>query len=150
MGKQSFIGNIARKVGLNPKTLRYYEGIGLLPETNRTSSGYRVYSPEVIDRLRFIKQAQRLGFRLNEIRDILLLREKGTKPCIHVRKLTIEKIKGLEELIRESSALRDNLQKLLKRWPHRSGKKATVCPHIEAAAPANGGVKKNSRRKRER
>ncbi|MFQ5862142.1 MAG: heavy metal-responsive transcriptional regulator [Candidatus Brocadiales bacterium] len=150
MKRQIFIGNVARELGLNPKTLRYYEGIGLLPEANRTSSGYRVYSTEVIDRLKFIKQAQRLGFRLNEIKDILLLKEKGTEPCIHVRKLTVEKIKDLEELIRESSTLRDNLQKLLKRWSRRSDKKATVCPHIEAAAPADIGVKKKSRRKRSR
>lgn len=148
MKRQLFIGSVARELGLNPKTIRYYEDIGLLPEADRTGSGYRVYSPEIVNRLKFIKQAQRLGFRLDEIKDILSLKEKGTEPCIHVRNLTIEKIKKLEELIRESSALRDNLKVILKRWSRSSGKEAAVCPHIESAAPADTGVKKKSRRKR--
>ncbi len=150
MKRQLLIGSVAGELGLNPKTIRYYEDVGLLPEADRTSSGYRVYSPEVINRLKFIKQAQRLGFRLNEIKDILLLKESGTRPCTHVRRLTIDKIKELEELIRESSALRDNLKTLLRRWPHKSGKEATICPHIEAAAPTNIGTKKKARHKRER
>ncbi|MCQ4575398.1 MAG: heavy metal-responsive transcriptional regulator [Candidatus Brocadiales bacterium] len=150
MKRQLLIGSVAGELGLNPKTIRYYEDVGLLPEADRTSSGYRVYSPEVINRLKFIKQAQRLGFRLNEIKDILLLKESGTRPCTHVRRLTIDKIKELEELIRESSALRDNLKTLLRRWPHKSGKEATICPHIEAAVPTNIGTKKKARRKRER
>ena len=150
MKRQLLIGSVAGELGLNPKTIRYYEDVGLLPEADRTSSGYRVYSPEVINRLKFIKQAQRLGFRLNEIKDILLLKESGTRPCTHVRRLTIDKIKELEELIRESSALRDNLKTLLRRWPHKSGKEATICPHIEAAVPTNVGTKKKARRKKER
>ena len=150
MKRQLLIGRVAGELGLNPKTIRYYEDVGLLPEADRTSSGYRVYSPEVINRLKFIKQAQRLGFRLNEIKDILLLKERGTRPCTHVRRLTTDKIKELEELIRESSALRDNLKTLLRRWPHKSGKEATICPHIEATALTNIGTKKKARRKRER
>lgn len=150
MKRQLLIGSVAGELGLNPKTIRYYEDVGLLPEADRTSSGYRVYSPEVINRLKFIKQAQRLGFRLNEIKDILLLKESGTRPCTHVRRLTIDKIKELEELIRESSALRDNLKTLLRKWPHKSGKEATICPHIEAAVPTNIGTKKKARHKRER
>ncbi|MHC4276889.1 MAG: heavy metal-responsive transcriptional regulator [Planctomycetota bacterium] len=145
-----FIGRLARELGLNPKTIRYYESISLLQEADRTSSGYRVYSPEVINRLKFIKQAQRLGFKLDEIKDILLLKEKGTKPCIHVKKLTVEKIKELEELIQESRILRDSLKMLLKKWPQSSEKKATVCPHIESVEPTDTGAKKKSKRKRGR
>lgn len=150
MGNQLYIGDVARQLGLNPKTIRYYEDIGLLPEAERTGSGYRVYSPEVIGRLRFIKQAQRLGFKLNEIKDILLLKEEGTRPCDHVRRLTTAKIKELEELIKESSLLRDNLKRLLGRWSRSSGKKAVVCPHIESAAPTDTKSKKRHKHKARR
>ncbi len=150
MKRRLFIGSVARELGLNPKTIRYYEGIGLLQEAGRSSSGYRVYSPEVLNRLKFIKQAQRLGFRLSEIKEILLLKDSGTEPCVHVKELTTEKIKALEELIRESSALRDNLKMLLRRWSRKSGKKAVICPHIESTVPADIGTKKKSRRKRGR
>ena len=144
MKRQLFIGSVARELGLNPKTIRYYEDIGLLPEADRTNSGYRVYSPEIVNRLKFVKQAQRLGFRLDEIKDILSLKEKGAEPCAHVRNLTVEKINTLEGLIKESSALRDSLKALLKKCPSRSRQKAMVCPHIESAAPADVGIKSKS------
>ena len=150
MKKQLFIGSVAGELGLNPKTLRYYEDIGLLPEANRTISGYRVYQPEITERLKFIKQAQRLGFSLNEIKEILLLKDKGSEPCVHVKTLAKEKIKELEAVIRESSSLRNNLKTLLRKWSHTTGKEATICPHIEAAALTNIGTKKKARRKRER
>lgn len=150
MKRQLFIGSVARELGLNPKTLRYYEDIGLLPEADRTDSGYRVYPPEVVNRLKFIKQAQRLGFKLDEIKDILSLKEKGSEPCAHVRNLTAEKINMLEGLIKESIALRDSLKALLKKCPSKSRQKAMVCPHIESAAPADIGIKRKSGRRRGR
>lgn len=55
------IGEVAKKLGLNPRTLRYYERIGLLPEPQRMNSGYRVYSTQDIERVAFIRKAQLLG-----------------------------------------------------------------------------------------
>lgn len=137
-----FIGRLARELGLNPRTIRYYEALGLLPEPSRTLSGYRHYPPEVADRLRFVKKAQRLGFTLHEIKDILLLKEEGTKPCLHVRNLAQKKVKELEELIKESKALRENLKALLKSKP--LPKEGIICPHIEATVTRS--IKKGLKR----
>jgi len=126
-----FIGRLAKELGLNPRTIRYYESIGLLPEPERTHSGYRRYPAEVVDKLRFIKKAQKLGFTLREIKEILLLREEGTKPCLHMKSLVQKKIKDLEEIIKESKALRENLQTLLKSKP--LPKEGMICPHIETS-----------------
>lgn len=62
--KRFFIGDIAKRFGLNPRTIRYYEIIGILPKARRTESGYRIYSYETIERLEFILKAKALGLKL--------------------------------------------------------------------------------------
>jgi len=81
------IGEIATKSGLSTKTIRYYEGIGLVPEPRRSPSGYREYAEPVVSRLDFIKAAQSVGFTLGEIREILAFRDKGQAPCDYVSAL---------------------------------------------------------------
>jgi DNA-binding transcriptional MerR regulator len=80
-----YIGELARRVRLNPKTIRYYEEIGLFPEPERTASNYRIYRPEDLRTLEFIQKAQALGLSLGEIKEILRIRESGQLPCQHVR-----------------------------------------------------------------
>lgn len=75
------VGQFAAEFGINPKTIRYYEQIGLLPTARRTSAGYRLYGPKDADHLRFILKARGIGLTLNEIRDILNLRQNGKQPC---------------------------------------------------------------------
>jgi len=65
------IGELAGQVGVNPKTIRYYESIGVLPEPGRKSSGYRDYDESYAGRLTFIRSAQRLGITLDEVKEIL-------------------------------------------------------------------------------
>ena len=67
MAKQRYIGALAKATGINPKTIRYYEGIGLLPRAKRTNAGYRTYHPDDAKRLQFIKKAQTMGLSLEEI-----------------------------------------------------------------------------------
>jgi DNA-binding transcriptional MerR regulator len=67
-------GQVARAAGVNRQTLRYYERRGLLDEPGRTLGGHRVYPPDTVSRLRVIKAAQRLGFRLDEIAELLDIR----------------------------------------------------------------------------
>ena len=81
------IGEVAHRSGVPPKTLRYYEDIGLLPAPARTVSGYRDFDGTVIDRLRFIRSAQAIGLSLGEIRGIVALRDDGQAPCGHVLEL---------------------------------------------------------------
>ncbi|MCL1692465.1 MAG: MerR family transcriptional regulator, partial [Actinomycetia bacterium] len=79
------IGEAGAAVGVDPPTIRYYESVGVLPEPGRTSSGYRDYGAADIDRLRFVTLARSLGVGLDDIRQILGLRDEGEAPCTYVR-----------------------------------------------------------------
>ncbi len=65
------IGKIAARTGLTPDALRYYERLGLLPRFRRTAGGFRIYTSDVVERVRFIKQAQTIGLSLDEIRELV-------------------------------------------------------------------------------
>lgn len=75
------IGELAAELGLNPKTIRYYEEIGLLPEPRRTQAGYRLYDAADRERLRFILKAKAVGLTLEEIKLVLDVRSNGQPPC---------------------------------------------------------------------
>ena len=81
------IGQVAQRVGVGIETIRYYEREGIIPEPERSRSGYRQFSVETVDRLRFVRHAKRLGFSLKEIRELLALRiDSPTAPvCDEVR-----------------------------------------------------------------
>ncbi|MCE7872785.1 heavy metal-responsive transcriptional regulator, partial [bacterium CPR1] len=84
MENQIRIGDLARQAGVAPSLVRYYEEIGLLPPAARNESGYRVYRQADVERLRFIQRAKALDFSLEEIGEILGLRERGEAPCAYV------------------------------------------------------------------
>jgi DNA-binding transcriptional MerR regulator len=106
--KQLLIGKVARQIGVNPKTIRYYEGINLLPKPKRERNNYRVYSQDAIKRVNFIKKAQSLGSILEEI----TLRDSGFKPCAQVRGLLKQRIIDLDQKLTELITLRQELKKL--------------------------------------
>ncbi len=106
------IGQLAKRAGVNPRTLRYYERIGLLVPASRTDAGYRVYTRRDAERLAFIRRAQLMGLSLAEIADIISVREGGTAPCRHVRDLAGVKIAEIDERIAELQALREDLTRL--------------------------------------
>ena len=81
------VGSIAKKAGVGVQTLHYYERIGLLPKPTRSEANYRLYSPDALRRVRFIKKAQALGFTLAEIKQILDLKSHGRAPCRKVTEL---------------------------------------------------------------
>ena len=103
------IGVLADRLGVNPKTIRYYESIGLLPEPERTPSGYRDYDNRAGESLRFIRTAQRLGITLDEIREILAFRERGEQPCGYVRQVLRRQVDEIDERIAELRQLRKEL-----------------------------------------
>lgn len=102
-------GELARAAGVNPQTLRYYERRGLLPEPERTLGGHRVYRPAAVTVLRVIKAAQRLGFTLDEVADLLDLRA-GT-PGLAGR--AAGKLAEVEARIADLSIIRDSLRAAL-------------------------------------
>lgn len=129
------IGEVAKASETSVDTVRYYEKIRLLEKPNRSSGGYRLYSKEAIDKLRFIKKAQSLGLVLNEIKSIMQCSEEGLKPCCDlVRKLFSKKITGFESKIRDLDRMKGDLEALLAEWINpREAKKSSyaVCPQIE-------------------
>jgi len=106
------IGELAGQVGVNPKTIRYYESIGVLPEPGRKSSGYRDYDESYAGRLTFIRSAQRLGITLDEVKEILVIRERGEAPCGYVREVLDTQLASIARRIRELRELRGQLLEL--------------------------------------
>src|SRR5712691_8497776 len=135
---QIFIGELAAQLALNPRTLRYYEHLGLLPAAERTLSGYRVYTEETAQRLTFITKAKSLGLTLKEIRHVLALHESGKLPCRSVQRMLQEHVERIDHQIAQLHALKADLTALLKGWrpaPGHNGKvrASAVCPRIEAS-----------------
>ncbi|GAA5512343.1 mercuric resistance operon regulatory protein [Deinococcus carri] len=106
------IGELAAEFHLNPRTLRYYEDIGLLPPAPRTPGGYRHYDDQDRVRLRFITQAKAVGLTLDEIKGILEIRERGDQPCTHVAQLVDDKLADVERQLRALTAFREELLSL--------------------------------------
>jgi Hg(II)-responsive transcriptional regulator len=105
-------GEVAAQAGVNVQTLRYYERRGLLAEPSRQESGYRVYGPDAVRTVRFIKRAQELGFALSEADALLALAAGGPEGCEAARALAEEKIAELDRRIADLEAIRDSLQRL--------------------------------------
>ena len=79
------IGALAELSGLSAQTIRYYESIDLLPEPDRTPSGYRDYTADIAERLRFIRDAQACGLTLDEVQTLLSMKDAGLATCEHTR-----------------------------------------------------------------
>jgi len=104
------IGQLAANADITPATVRYYERIGLLAEPDRTTSGYRDYPTATLDRVRFIRTAQTVGLALDEIGEILDLRDQGQTPCAHVRSLIQKHATELRERISDLQRMAAELQ----------------------------------------
>ncbi|RMG52273.1 MAG: heavy metal-responsive transcriptional regulator [Acidobacteria bacterium] len=130
-------GDVARRAGVHRETIRYYERIGLLPRPARTRSGYRLYPPEAVAHVQFIKRAQGLGFSLDEIREIIRLSRAGRSPCSRVRQLLGEKLKELDRRIAELTEFRQELAAFLEELesvPDQADSSAQVCTLIELSS----------------
>jgi MerR family copper efflux transcriptional regulator len=130
-------GEVARLSGVSTDTLRHYERVGVLPRSQRTEKGYRVYSPSTLDRVRLVRHALRAGFTLSELRRILAQRDRGKAPCLTVRALAREKLQALEVQIREMHALRKVLERQVREWGlrlrrKRRGEKAYLLEELAA------------------
>lgn len=113
MATQNTIGQLAKLVGVNIQTIRYYERLNLLGPSARRPSGYRLYGHEEEQRLRFIKNAQTLGFTLHEIEELLNLRVSSTARCGNVQQTAQTKLKQVEAKVRDLRALAKALRNLI-------------------------------------
>lgn len=124
------IGKAAEQGGVNVQTIRYYERRGLLPPPARSVSGYRKYSDDAIRRLRFIRQAQSLGFSLSEIEELLSLRMQAGATCGDIRKRARQKVATVNQKIGELQRIKNALSKLATAC--RGEGPTSECPILEA------------------
>ncbi len=124
------IGQVAAAAAVNIQTIRYYERRGLFTAPQRTASGYRQYAPDAVTRLRFIKQAQELGFSLKEIQDLLVLRVRHGAACDPVERKTRQKIELVERKIRDLERIRHILEQLAAACAER--RPTDDCPILKA------------------
>ena len=126
------IGQLATETGFTPKTLRYYEDVGLLRPTQRAESGYRLYDDAAVERLRFVRRAQGVGLRLEDIRRILEISDEGRVPCEHVMQVVDRELTRIAEQLEKLHQFRDGLLALRSRMTASLGSENTrpgeVCP----------------------
>ena len=128
------IGELARRLAVNVQTIRYYERRGLLVPAERRPSGYRAYTEAAVDRLRFIRRAQELGFTLTEIGELLELRLDPGTTAADVKERAVQKIDEIDAKLRDLEQIREALTHLAGRC--RGGRGPTgECPLLDALGP---------------
>lgn len=137
------IGEVSKRTGVGVEALRFYEKSGLLDRPVRTESGYRMYPETVLERIAFIKQAQVLGFSLNEIKLLIVEKQKGQSPCAEAREIVRTRLSELNERIAELIKYRDELTSTLHDWDIEGQANGHVCgliesSHIEQKISRNG------------
>jgi len=109
------VGEVSRRLGVNPQTLYFYERIGLIPSPQRTKAGYRIFSEEDVERLAFIVRCKSLGLTLDEIKEILALKNGRSLTCQAVHDRLNQKVEDIEDKIRHLQTLRSELLPLIER-----------------------------------
>jgi len=129
------IGRLARAAGVSVETIRYYQRRGLLATPRKPPGGVRVYPPELLDQLRFIRRAQELGFSLRTIRELLAL---GRGQCRDTRLLAEAQLAELEQRITDLTRMRRTLKQLIRAC---RAEKNPGCPIVESLSghPTSSG-----------
>lgn len=125
------IGRLARAATVNVETVRYYQARKLLPIPNRGRNAFRHYPIELVERIRFIKRAQVLGFSLEDIRELLRLHD-GTDR-LSIRKIVATRLEQVESKLKDLTRMREALSGLIDACQHAGS--AEPCPIIQALAP---------------
>lgn len=136
IGQATTIGELAKRLALNPRTIRFYEQTGILPEPERTQGGFRLYGDEDERRLRFVKSAQRLGLTLGEIKEVLAFRDRGERPCRYVAGVIDRRLAEVNERMHDMRILERELVELRAEMQRQgvADRKADYCHYIETAS----------------
>ncbi len=134
------IGALSKITSVPIDTIRYYEKLGVLKPLTRLPSGYRIYSDKSVQQLNFIRRAQKLGFTLREIRDLLILSNNESSACVHVRDKLQEKLTDIDSKLRSLQSLRREVQRDVdlceKELRRAEAHEAESCPVLaDLAAP---------------
>ena len=130
------IGTAAEQANLPPKTIRYYEEIGLVTPS-RAGNGYRDYSDKDVHRLRFLQRSRSLGFTIDECRHLLSLYDDKHRASADVKAMALEKVGEIDRKIAELQSLRDTLATLAR---HCHGDGRPDCPIIDDLAGEGAGA----------
>jgi MerR family mercuric resistance operon transcriptional regulator len=129
------VGALARKAGVNVETIRYYQRLGLIDTPERPLGGQRGYPPATVERLKFIRRAQQLGFTLEEIADLLKLQSGVDRAS--VRRIAGARLEQIRERVADLTRMEHTLHHLLEHCAHAPGRHR--CPIIEAiTGPTTG------------
>jgi Hg(II)-responsive transcriptional regulator len=123
-------GQLAKEANVNIQTIRYYERVGLLPDTPRRESGYRQFSQVDVTRILFIKHAQQAGFLLKEIKELFALKVNTDSACEEVKERAESKIVEIDEKIRKLEMMKQTLKTLTSMCSEPGAK--SECPILEA------------------
>jgi MerR family mercuric resistance operon transcriptional regulator len=130
VAKEPFpIGRLATESGVNIETIRFYEKIGVMPQTSRTRAGYRLYTWDHLKRLKFVRRGRELGFSLDELRNLLRLVDGQAYTCAEVRALTLEHVAEIRRKIADLKRLERVMSDIASRC---SGRRVPDCPIIDA------------------
>jgi len=131
------IGEVAARSGVSRKALRLYEAAGILQAPRRTAARYRVYGNDTLAVIAFVMQARRLGFTLEQIKEIVSITRSGRAPCPHVLELVRRKAADLDKQLGDLTEVRARLRTILKTRSSRRVSEALVCPHVEQTNGSN-------------
>ena len=127
------IGCVAKKIGLTPDAIRFYERNALLPRPSRTAGGFRQYADTDLETLRFIRQTQGLGFTLKEVRELLALRGSRLQPCAPVRVRLEKKLLQVRRKLSDLQTLQHELQTALSTCKKELHRRNPRCPLLSGA-----------------
>jgi MerR family transcriptional regulator, copper efflux regulator len=122
------IGQTAVEANVSAKMIRHYESIGLLPKAGRTASNYRVYGPNDVHVLRFIKRARSLGFAIEDVRELLSLWRNKARSSSSVKRIAGKHAGELRRRITEMQSMVDTIEHLSQ---HCHGDDRPECPILE-------------------
>jgi DNA-binding transcriptional MerR regulator len=129
------VGDLAKRFGISPQTVHWYEAQGLLPASERSDAGYRRFSREAADQLAFVRKALSIGFSVKDIKAIIEARSSGDLPCDLVLELLARKLHDLDVQIKALQDLQTQLKVLQVEWtektPHAHDHANQICPLIE-------------------
>jgi DNA-binding transcriptional MerR regulator len=128
--QESFLrsGQLAQLAGVSADTLRHYERKGVLARPRRGPNGYREYPATALQRVQLVRRSLAVGFTLDELANILGVRDRGGAPCAEVRQLIAVKLSDLETQLSEMMALRDELRTTLQDWDARLARRPAGQP----------------------
>jgi DNA-binding transcriptional MerR regulator len=146
-------GELARLTGVSADTLRHYERLGILPPSQRTNGGYRIFPASAVERVQLAQRALQLGFSLKQLSEILRNRDSGGIPCHRVLNLAEEKLHSLGQRIQELQQTQEYMRKLVHDWREKlkhtpPGSKAMLLQSLVDKPKTTSGKNNLQRRSR--